>query len=201
MSHIISSQAISRIELMKELEQYGLETCICTRGGRAVEFYRDGKLKRLPVPDIDKTVDTTGAGDVFCGGVVYGLIKDMSLDSAVNFAIHASSLSTRKHGVLHSFPTEEEIIESINSARVWVTGTGVRSTTATTPKPVCPRCRRRLSRCCRTRISLTCDWHTTQHSSSSWHVPSTRVYSASSTMCMTSVPAWFSRFPLLFRWQ
>lgn len=117
MSHIISSQAVSRIELMKELEQYGLETCICTRGGRAVEFYRDGKLKRLPVPDIDKTVDTTGAGDVFCGGVVYGLIKDMSLDSAVNFAIHASSLSTRKHGVLHSFPTEEEIIESINNEK------------------------------------------------------------------------------------
>lgn len=113
MSHIINSQAFSRIELMKELEQYGLDTCICTRGGRAVEFYRDGKLKRRPVPDTGAPVDTTGAGDVFCGGIVYGLTHNMNLDSAINFAIHASSLATTKHGVLHSFPTIEEILESI----------------------------------------------------------------------------------------
>lgn len=115
-SHIINSQAISRIELMKELEQYGLETCICTRGGRAVEYHHDGKLKRLPVPNIDNIVDTTGAGDVFCGGLVYGLTNDMNLDASINFAIHASSLSTTKHGVLHSFPTIEEIKASIDNA-------------------------------------------------------------------------------------
>lgn len=114
MSHIINSQAISRAELMKELEQYGLETCICTRGSRAVEFYRDSKLKRLPVPDVGVPVDTTGAGDVFCGGLVYGLTNNMSLDSAIVFAIHASSLSTLKHGVLHSFPTLDEIMKSVN---------------------------------------------------------------------------------------
>ena len=114
-SHIINSQAISRSELMKELEQYGLETCICTRGGRAVEFYTDGKLKRLPVPDRDIPVDTTGAGDVFCGGLVYGLTKNMKMESAINFAINASSLSTTKHGVLHSFPSLKEIEEAVNT--------------------------------------------------------------------------------------
>lgn len=117
MSHIVSSQAISRLEMMKELEQYGLEICICTRGGRAVEYYTDGKLKRFPVPDRDIPVDTTGAGDVFCGGLVYGLTKNMKMESAILFAINASSLSTTKHGVLHSFPTLEEVEDSINSIK------------------------------------------------------------------------------------
>ena len=114
-SHIINSQALSRLELMKELEQYGLETCICTRGSRAVEYYSNGSLKRIPVPDRDTPVDTTGAGDVFCGGLVYGLTRNMKMESAISFAVNASSLSTTKHGVLHSFPTREEVEEAFNS--------------------------------------------------------------------------------------
>lgn len=114
MSHIINSQAISRAELMKELEQYGLETCICTRGRRAVEYFTNSKLKRVPVPEMGSPVDTTGAGDVFCGGLIYGLTNEMSLDAAIQFAVHASSLATTKHGVLHSFPTLDEVKESIN---------------------------------------------------------------------------------------
>ena len=115
LSHIIESSAMTRLELMKELEQYGLETCICTRGSRAVEFYRDGKLKRLPVPDISP-VDTTGAGDVFCGGIVYGLLENLNVDSCVKFAICASNLSTLKHGVLNSFPTLDEITNALDKS-------------------------------------------------------------------------------------
>lgn len=115
LSHIIESSAVTRLELMKELEQYGLDTCICTRGSRAVEYYHDGKLKRLPVPDITP-VDTTGAGDVFCGGIVYGLLKNLNVESCVKFAICASNLSTLKHGVLNSFPTLDEINEALNKS-------------------------------------------------------------------------------------
>ena len=114
LTHLIPTKAMTRLELMKELEQYGLDTCICTRGSRSVEYYHDGRLKRIPVPDQVTPVDTTGAGDIFCGGLIYGLINNMNMLSAIEFAIHSSNLSTAKHGVLNSFPTLDEVKNSIN---------------------------------------------------------------------------------------
>lgn len=74
-----------------------------------------GALVRTPdttteVPGISvDVVDTTGAGDTFCGALVAALDERVPLDEAVRFATVAAALSVRRAGAVPAIPTREEI--------------------------------------------------------------------------------------------
>lgn len=63
------------------------------------------------VPGIRVTaVDTTGAGDTFCGALVAALERDPGdLDDATRFATAAAALSVQRAGAVPSIPLEKEI--------------------------------------------------------------------------------------------
>ncbi len=52
--------------------------------------------------------DTTGAGDVFRGGFIYGLLHDWPLDRTLRFANAAAAVSCTRLGALNGVPTLEE---------------------------------------------------------------------------------------------
>ena len=54
-------------------------------------------------------VDTTGAGDTFCGALVAALDERRPLEDAVRFASVAAALSVRRAGAVPAIPTREEI--------------------------------------------------------------------------------------------
>ncbi|MGB3438805.1 MAG: ribokinase [Actinophytocola sp.] len=54
-------------------------------------------------------VDTTGAGDTFCGAFVAALDERVPLDDAARFATVAAALSVRRAGAVPAIPTREEI--------------------------------------------------------------------------------------------
>jgi ribokinase len=54
-------------------------------------------------------VDTTGAGDTFCGALVAALDERVPLDEAARFATVAAALSVRRAGAVPAIPTREEI--------------------------------------------------------------------------------------------
>jgi ribokinase len=56
-----------------------------------------------------KAVDTTGAGDTFCGVLAARLDRGESLSSAMRFAAVAGSLAVTREGAQPSFPTLAEI--------------------------------------------------------------------------------------------
>ena len=56
-----------------------------------------------------KTVDTTGAGDVFHGGFIYGLLQNWELREILRFANAASALKCQHLGGRKGIPTLEEI--------------------------------------------------------------------------------------------
>ncbi len=62
----------------------------------------------VPAPRVD-AIDTTGAGDAFCGSLAAGLAGGLALVDAVSRAVRVGSLSTLRHGALESFPTAAEI--------------------------------------------------------------------------------------------
>ena len=62
----------------------------------------------VPAPRVD-AIDTTGAGDAFCGSLAAGLADGLALVDAVSRAVRVGSLSTLRHGALESFPTAAEI--------------------------------------------------------------------------------------------
>lgn len=55
------------------------------------------------------TVDTAGAGDVFCGMLVAGRAGGRAWRDALDDAVVAAALSVTRPGVMASFPTAEEI--------------------------------------------------------------------------------------------
>lgn len=60
------------------------------------------------------SVDTTGAGDTFCGVLAVCLAEGMTLESAAEYAVCASGISVTKKHVIDSIPTRAEIERSIN---------------------------------------------------------------------------------------
>ena len=67
-----------------------------------------------------KAVDTTGAGDIFGGSAMYGILKtgkalnDISADELrgiAGFAVTASGLSVMKQGGIPSIPSLEEVLK------------------------------------------------------------------------------------------
>lgn len=62
----------------------------------------------LPGIKVD-VVDTTGAGDTFCGALVAKLDEGATLDEAVQFATVAAALSVGRPGAVPAIPTREEI--------------------------------------------------------------------------------------------
>lgn len=56
-----------------------------------------------------KTLDTTGAGDVFHGAFAYGLDQRMSVPESLELAGLAAAISTEKAGGMPSIPTLEDV--------------------------------------------------------------------------------------------
>ena len=84
-------------------------TVIVTVGSAGARFAtRDGALQVAPAPKVI-AVDTTGAGDTFCGVLAAALAGGSSLRDAVPRAVVAASLSVQRRGAIASLPTVDEI--------------------------------------------------------------------------------------------
>lgn len=81
----------------------GAEGAVARRGS---EWAR---AAALPVP----VVDTTGAGDSFDAGFVYGFLKGWSLEGSLRLACACGSLSTRAAGGTAAQPTLEEALAAL----------------------------------------------------------------------------------------
>jgi sugar/nucleoside kinase (ribokinase family) len=73
-------------------------------GGLAV---RGPEALRLPAPEVE-VVDSTGAGDAFDAGFIYGLLDGRSLGECLAVAVACGSISTRAIGGVDGQPTLEE---------------------------------------------------------------------------------------------
>ncbi len=71
---------------------------------------------RHPAIDVE-AVDTTGAGDAFCGALAARIAAGHTLDDAVAWAICAGGLATTRHGAVPSLPTRDEISAYLTPAR------------------------------------------------------------------------------------
>jgi ribokinase len=86
----------------------GVEVVITTMGGDGVEIVTPDTRHTVPPFRVDP-IDTTGAGDAFCGSFASALARDVPLDDAVRFAAAAGALATTKHGAVPSLPRRADI--------------------------------------------------------------------------------------------
>jgi ribokinase len=81
---------------------------VVTLGARGALVRTRDTTTEVPGITVD-VVDTTGAGDTFCGALVAALDEREPLDEAVRFATVAAALSVRRAGAVPAIPTREEI--------------------------------------------------------------------------------------------
>jgi ribokinase len=98
----------------RALSTQGKLDCVVTLGGKgAVAVTQKGESWRVPALDIKEVVDTTGAGDCFCGTFAAAIHGRLALGSAMRRASVAASLSCTKKGAQDSYPFIAEIEEAL----------------------------------------------------------------------------------------
>jgi ribokinase len=63
---------------------------------------------------LEKVVDTTGAGDAYCGAFTAALFKGKSIPQAMRFASIAGTLACRGKGAQASIAFEDDILEYLD---------------------------------------------------------------------------------------
>lgn len=91
--------------IAKTLSTKGHLDCVVTLGSKgALAMSEKGTGWRVPVADVGEIVDTTGAGDCFCGTLAAAIHNKLALGSAMRRASVAASLSCTKKGAMDSYP-------------------------------------------------------------------------------------------------
>jgi len=83
-----------------------------TRGSHGATAYLGDRCISFPGLKVD-AVDTTGAGDIFHGGFIYGLLQNWPLERIMRFANSAAGLSCRHLGARSGIRPLHEILQFV----------------------------------------------------------------------------------------
>ena len=86
-----------------------------TMGERGVKLVTGEHAVTIPAPSGVEVVDTTAAGDAFCGALGDALSRREELIEATRWAVTAASVSVTRMGAQPSLPTEEEVRARVSS--------------------------------------------------------------------------------------
>ena len=98
----ITSEKEAKLAAHK-LISFGVKKVIITLGEKGL-FYADGQDEIYLKANSVKTVDTTGAGDAFNGGLAFGLSKGKSIKECLELANKVAGISTTKLGAGNAMP-------------------------------------------------------------------------------------------------
>ena len=91
----------------------GPEAVAVTIGGKGVLLVTRDEVVRVPASEVE-VVDTTAAGDAFCGALADALARGLELEDAVGWAVAAACISVTRMGAQPSLPTAEEVREWVS---------------------------------------------------------------------------------------
>ena len=104
----------SAVRAARSLKRRGVGTVIITLGAKGA-LVADGQGEHWVRGFKVKAVDTTAAGDVFCGALAVRLAEGSPLLEAVRFAHAAAAISVTRAGAQPSIPSRREIISKLRS--------------------------------------------------------------------------------------
>ena len=86
----------------------GIKKLVVTLGKDGYEIADTNGSKKYPCMKVD-AVDTTAAGDTFCGGLVAMLSENKTLEEACEFGSKAASIACTRKGAQQSVPLRSEV--------------------------------------------------------------------------------------------
>jgi ribokinase len=91
-----------------QLLSQGADSVVVTRGPRNVLIEQASGLSEVEVSEVE-AIDTTGAGDVFCGVLATGVEAGMSLVESCRWAVSGASIAVGRRGAIAAAPTALEL--------------------------------------------------------------------------------------------
>lgn len=98
----------SALRAAREFLERGPEFVIVTLGAKGVVWARAANQGHITARAVE-AVDTTAAGDTFCGALAVALVEGRALPDAIKFASAAAALTVMKMGAQSSIPTRAAV--------------------------------------------------------------------------------------------
>jgi ribokinase len=102
-------------QLQRLAKQHGLQDVIVTLGAEGCMALHQGHFLQQKAYNID-VIDTTAAGDTFCGALVAALARGVRMQQCLQEASAASALACTKLGAQSSIPSREEVLRFMQNA-------------------------------------------------------------------------------------
>jgi ribokinase len=87
----------------------GPRAVVVTLGAEGALVVEGGRTERVPAVPV-KAVDTTAAGDAFCGALAEALVRGEELGDAARWAARAAAVACTRSGAQASLPSREEVL-------------------------------------------------------------------------------------------
>lgn len=107
-------EVIFGLDVEAVLEKYP-KKLIVTLGSEGARYF-DGEKHVIVEGFKTNVVDTTGAGDTFNGALAHALAQGLDLESAVQYANAAASLSVEKFGAQGGMPAHDDVKKRLEGA-------------------------------------------------------------------------------------
>ncbi|UCE18211.1 MAG: GYD domain-containing protein [Gemmatimonadota bacterium] len=108
----------SSADVCKDLLASGPEVVVITQGERGGVCFTPKEKFSYPGFEVD-VADTTGAGDVFHGAFVFGVLQEWDLKKTVTFASGVAALKCTKLGGRTGIPSLQETLDFLRERSMW----------------------------------------------------------------------------------
>lgn len=101
-------EEVGELAIVDNLLMLGAKSVVLTLGRKGCVMKNESEYHAIPAFKV-KSIDSTGAGDTFCGALAARLNEGWSWKNSLIFASAASALCVTRMGAQPSIPTEEEV--------------------------------------------------------------------------------------------
>ena len=117
--HRLTGISDERTSLVEMKARYGCALVGMTMGKCGAMIYSDGQFLESPAYEVPGGCrDTTGAGDAFHGGFLYGLFSGEDIETSLKLANATAALKCRDLGARTSLPTLNELNGFMNDPQI-----------------------------------------------------------------------------------
>ena len=110
--HRLTGISDERAALVELKARYGCAIVGTTLGTRGARIYAEGQFIESPIFEVPGGCrDTTGAGDAFHGGFIYGMLNGEDLETCLKLGNAVAALKCRSLGARAALPTVDELID------------------------------------------------------------------------------------------
>lgn len=112
--HRLMGMTNERDSLMELQSRYGCKIVGMTLGERGALLYCNGEFLESQAYEVPGGCrDTTGAGDAFHGGFLYGLLNGEEIEASLKFANAVAALKCRALGARTALPSKTELVDFV----------------------------------------------------------------------------------------